>query len=227
MRCYNCQNSEMFNFEKATSRLRWITFNARRKVCVSCKTDTDYVGITVYRHRSNMYNKDSDIELKATGYNTLLPKKKYLLSYLKTFSKNFFVVEEATHHNWHYFGGSWASFLLLLLFNLTRNWKFVPHSKKTQWGEFPLSVWHCLDPKFSLHEMNDLYPHGGLIGYGDSYLDSMLRYSKVFRVHAILHNAAGAVYAEKKKGSGYCQTIGRGPNSCLFGHVTRLLFVFF
>ena len=31
--------------------------------------------------------------------------------------------------------------------------------------------------------MNDLYPHGGLIGYGDSYLDNVLRYSKVFRLH--------------------------------------------
>ena len=43
-----------------------------------------------------------------------------------------------------------------------------------------LSVCHCLDPKISLRLMNELYPHGGLIGYGDSYLDSVLRYSKVF-----------------------------------------------
>ena len=65
-----------------------------------------------------------------------------------------------------------------------------------------LSVFHCLDPKISLREMNELYPHGGLIGYGDSYLDSVLRYSKVFRLHAILHDAGGAVYTEKRKGPG-------------------------
>ena len=43
--------------------------------------------------------KDSDIELKATEYNTLLQKKKYLLSYLETFSEKFIVVDETTHHN--------------------------------------------------------------------------------------------------------------------------------
>ena len=33
----------------------------------------------------------------------------------------------------------------------------------------------------------------GTIGYGISYSDSVFRYSKVFRLHAILHDAAGAV----------------------------------
>ena len=44
--------------------------------------------------------------------------------------------------------------------------------------------------------------HGGKIGYGDSYLDSVLRYSKVFRLHAILHDAAGAVRLKTGKGPG-------------------------
>ena len=74
-----------------------------------------------------------------------------------------------------------------------------------------MSVCHCLDQKISLREMNELYPHCGLIGYGDSYLDSLLRYAKVFCLHAILHDAAGAVYTEKRKGPGYCYMIGRGP----------------
>ena len=65
-----------------------------------------------------------------------------------------------------------------------------------------LSVCHCLDPKISLHEMNDFYTHGGLIGYGVPYLDSVLRFSKGFRLHAILLDAAGAVYTEKSKGPG-------------------------
>ena len=99
-----------------------------------------------------------------------------------------------------------------------------PFKKNTVRKNLFLSVCHCLDPKISLREMNDLYPHGGLIGYGDSYLDSVLCYSKVFRLHAILHDAAGAVYTEKRKGPGYCYIIGRGPNSCLFGHITGLLF---
>ena len=47
---------------------------------------------------------------------------------------------------------------------------------------------------------------------------------KVFRLHAILHDAAGAVRAHSGKGPGYCNLIGRGPNSCLLGHVSGLLF---
>ena len=119
-----------FDSENEISCLRWIIFNWRRKSCVFHKSDTDYVGITVYRYRNNKYMKDSDIELKSTEYNTLLEKKKYLLSYLETFSKKFIVVQESTHHNWYYFAGRWTSSLLLLLFNLTRDWNFVPHSKK-------------------------------------------------------------------------------------------------
>ena len=47
-------------------------------------------------------------------------------------------------------------------------------------------------------------------------MDSVFRYSKIFRLHAIVHDAAG--------GLGYCYEIGRGLNSCLLGHVTGLLF---
>ena len=66
--------------------------------------------------------------------------------------------------------------------------------------------------------------HGGMFGYGDSYLDSVFRYSKVFRQNAILHDAAAAVRLQAGKGPGYCYMIGRDPNCCLLGHVTGLLF---
>ena len=55
-------------------------------------------------------------------------------------------------------------------------------------------------------------------------MDSVFRYSKVFRLHAVLHDAAGAVRLQTGKGPGYCYMIGRGPNCCLLGHVTGLLF---
>ena len=67
----------------------------------------------------------------------------------------------------------------------------------------------------------------GLNGYGNSYLNSGFRNFKVFRLHAILHDAAGAVRAQSGKGPGYCYMIGRGPNSCFLGHVTGLLFCFY
>ena len=87
-----------------------------------------------------------------------------------------------------------------------------------------LSACFCWDSRFSLHEMDQKFKFGGLIGYGNSYLDSVLRYSKLFRLHAILHDAAGAVRSHSGKGTGYCYMIGRRPNSCLLGQVTGLLF---
>ena len=53
---------------------------------------------------------------------------------------------------------------------------------------------------------------------------TVFRYPKVFRLHAILHDTAGEVRAHIGKSPGYCYMIRRGPNSCLLGHVTRLLF---
>ena len=87
-----------------------------------------------------------------------------------------------------------------------------------------LSACFCWDSRLSLHEMDQKFKFGGLIGYGNSYLDSVFRHSKVFRLHAILHDAAGAVRSQSGKGPGYCYMIGRGPNSCLLGLVTGLLF---
>ena len=63
----------------------------------------------------------------------------------------------------------------------------------------------------------------GTITYRDSYLENTFRHSKVFRLYAILHDAAGAVRAQSGKGSGYCYMIGRGTNSCVLGPVPALL----
>ena len=76
----------------------------------------------------------------------------------------------------------------------------------------------------SLHEIDEKFKNGGPIGYGDSYLEFLFRHFKVIRLHAILHDAPGAVPAHSGKGPGYCYMIGRCPNSCLLGHVTGLLF---
>ena len=77
-----------------------------------------------------------------------------------------------------------------------------------------LSAYFCWDWRLSLGEMDQKFKFGGLIGYGNSYLDSIFRYSKVFRLNAILHDSAGAVRSHSGKGLGYCYMIGRGPNTC-------------
>ena len=87
-----------------------------------------------------------------------------------------------------------------------------------------LSACFCRDSALFLREVDQKFKFGGLIAHGNSCLDSVFRYSKVFRLHAILHDAAVAVRSYSGKGPGYCYIIGRGPISCLLGHVTGLLF---
>ena len=72
--------------------------------------------------------------------------------------------------------------------------------------------------------MHQKFKLGGTIGYGDSFLEFLFRHFKVFRLHAKLHDAAEAVREHCGKRCGYCYMIGRETNSCLFGHVTGLLF---
>ena len=72
--------------------------------------------------------------------------------------------------------------------------------------------------------MDQKFKFGGTIGYGDSYLEFLFRRFKVFRLHAMLLDAAGVVRAHSDKVPGYCYMIGREPNSCLLGHMTGLLF---
>ena len=86
------------------------------------------------------------------------------------------------------------------------------------------SACYIWNDKISLQVIDQKFPLSGLIGHGNSYLDSILYYSKVFRLHAILHDAAGAVRSHLCKGHGYYYMIGQGPNSCFLGHVTGLLF---
>ena len=88
------------------------------------------------------------------------------------------------------------------------------------------SACFCWDSRLSLREMDQKFIIGGTNGYGDSYLEFLFRHFNVFRLHAILHDAAGAVRAHSGKGPGYCCMIVPGPNSCLLGHVTGLLFCF-
>ena len=87
-----------------------------------------------------------------------------------------------------------------------------------------LSACFCWDSGRSLQEMDYICRFGGHIGYGNSCLDSFFRHSKVFRLNAILHDAAGTVRLHIGKGQGYCYMTERGPISCLLGDVIGLLF---
>ena len=70
--------------------------------------------------------------------------------------------------------------------------------------------------------MDQKFPFGGVIGWGNSCIGYFN--SKIFRLHAILHDAAGSVKSTTHKGPGYCFGLPRFPSSCFLGHVTGLLF---
>ena len=47
-----------------------------------------------------------------------------------------------------------------------------------------------LDPNINLKEVDQKFPFGGLIGYGNSCMDYFFANSKIFRLQAILHDSA-------------------------------------
>ena len=114
-------------------------------------------------------------------------------------------------------------FFLISVFRLYPGLKMTFEHNSVRKNLF-LNANFCWDSGLSLREMDQNFKFGGLFGYENSYLDYVFRYSKVFRLHAILHDAAGAVRSHSGKGPGCCYMVGRRPNSCLLGHVIRLLF---
>lgn len=72
---------------------------------------------------------------------------------------------------------------------------------------------------------NATCPYGGLIGMGNSLLDGIFKRSKVLRLHAILHDAAGYIRSYYNIGPGYFYVAKRCPiNSPFLGHVTGIPF---
>ncbi len=84
----------------------------------------------------------------------------------------------------------------------------------------------CFILKYNLNfnSVNEKCPYGGIIGCGNSNLDILFKYSKIFRLHAILHDAAGFIKSEFDEGPGYCYAFKCPINCCFLGHVTGIAF---
>ena len=100
----------------------------------------------------------------------------------------------------------------------------VSFERNSDRKELFMSAYFCWDFRLSLLEVDQKIKLGGSIGCGESYLGFLFRHFKAFRLHAKLHDAAGAVQAYSGKDPGYCYMSRRGPNSCLLGQVNGLLF---
>ena len=72
--------------------------------------------------------------------------------------------------------------------------------------------------------MDQKFKFIGTVGYRDSYLEFLVRHFQIFRIHELLHNAAGAVRAHSGKSPENCYMIGLGQNSCLLVRVTGQLY---
>ncbi len=90
---------------------------------------------------------------------------------------------------------------------------------------FFLATCLSLDENTDLFAVNKLCPYGGIIGMGNSKLDNYLKFSKVIRVHAVLHDAAGFMKEYYDIGPGYCYAIPKVPfNSPFLGHISGILY---
>ena len=90
-----------------------------------------------------------------------------------------------------------------------------------------LAACNIWDEKINLEEFNQKFPHGGLFGYGNLFLDFFFARLKVFRLHSILPDSAGAVKVTTNKGPGYCYMLPNFPSSCFLGHLIGLIFCVF
>ena len=54
-----------------------------------------------------------------------------------------------------------------------------------------LAACYLIFASVDIGEIDSRSPFGGLIGVGDSFLDSLLRWYKIISLHAVFHDTAG------------------------------------
>ena len=90
-----------------------------------------------------------------------------------------------------------------------------------------LAVCYCIDKDVNLWDINDMAEFGGLIGPGNSILDKYFKHFKIFRLHAIFHDAFGFMKSNFDLGPGYVYALSHKPiltNNMLLGHFTGLAY---
>ena len=77
----------------------------------------------------------------------------------------------------------------------------------------------------TLRSINKDSPHGGKIGPGNSCLNVCLRFSKIIRLHAVLHDAAGYMLVNYNVGPGYTYASCCCKSRCPYlGQVTGVFY---
>ena len=96
----------------------------------------------------------------------------------------------------------------------------------TERKNFFLAVCYFHDPIVDLKLINEKAPFGGIIGIGDSKLEKVFGKFKIFKLHAVLHDAAGFMKTNYSMGPGYVYFSNQFSrlNSCLLGHVSGIIY---
>ena len=68
-------------------------------MCMILKINTDHLSIVVNGYRNILYLKGNEFKLKLTGYQKLLAKQKYLISYSEKFFSRRIVLVDTTDQN--------------------------------------------------------------------------------------------------------------------------------
>ena len=103
--------------------------------------------------------------------------------------------------------------------------KALPENSKRK--NYFLAACLHFNPDLDLEIASKLRPYGGLIGIDNSSWDEKLKGSKILRLHAVLHDAAGFVYDYSEVGPGYTYALPCPVKSCYLGHATGILFCYF
>ena len=74
-----------------------------------------------------------------------------------------------------------------------------------------LAVWYSINKEINLHFINEMAEFGGLIGPGNSILDRYFRSFKLFRLHAISHDAFGFMNSNYNEGPCYVYALSEKP----------------
>ena len=105
---------------------------------------------------------------------------------------------------------------------------FAKNSKRKNYF---LAACKCISPHIDLHDVNVKSPFGGLIGVNDSRLERIFSFSKIMRMHAVLHDASGFMKRYSNEGPGYIYVLGTySPellNTCFLGHITGVFYCCF
>ena len=87
-----------------------------------------------------------------------------------------------------------------------------------------LATCYHIENNIDLEFVDYSCPFGGLIGINNSCLDPLLKRFKVFRLHAILHDACGYMKNIRGLEPGYSYIIPCQISSCFIGHISGILF---